>query len=150
MLNTWLLYWNLSPKGAVRGSVAAEAISSSGVSSKALKPSSASRVSTPMQAQKRSATVMRRVSSGSARTKSGRSSTTGVSQPMRPSSTSAAVIVVVSGLVAEATRIRVSGLTGLAPPSSLTPKPARVTTSPPWTTATEAPGTRIIARVVAT
>ena len=54
-----------------------------------------------------------------------RISTTGVSHPMSPASTSVASIMVVNGLVVEPIIIRVSGVTGSSLPSSFTPNACR-------------------------
>ena len=116
MPNIWLEYWNRSPRGAVKGRAAAWAIGRSGVSDPALKINSGSRSGSPVQAQKASATVRRRVSTGSATANAGSRSTTGVSQASNPSSTAVAAIVAVIGLVTEPTIIRVSGVTRSSPP----------------------------------
>src|SRR5918997_5320587 len=112
MANSWLLYWNCSPKGAVRGSSATWAITSSAVSAWKLKMISGSRRGRPVQAQYASATVSRDVSWGSATAKAGNTSTSDVSQDSQPSSTRVAAMVLVIDLVTEPIIINVSGVTG--------------------------------------
>jgi hypothetical protein len=104
-----------------------------------------SRRGTPVQAQKASATVRRRVSAGSATAKSGSSSTMGVSQASRPSSTSVAAIMLVIGLLTEPISISVSAVTGALVSRSRQPKPRARITCPSWTTATATPGTLVSA-----
>ena len=84
--------------------------------------------------------VIRRVSSASPTANEGKTWVTGVSQPNFPSSASTASKSDVSGLVVDAIRNSVFGVTGAFFPSSLTPKPRSKTTLPPWRMATAIPG----------